>query len=230
MEIRQRDQCFRIRGKPAGQRVSVGGFPLLWIKIFGIPAEIGVFFCLRPDPGSEGNPACAGIGAVNQQPAAGIVIIRGDAYIPDVQGGYLLQPYGLPDPALGRIKHTAPIQLLFAPAVQSGVGGIFCKNGQLKLAGILLGKQPGDVQREGKISAGMPAGFLSVNQNPALLVHRAEVQKKPPSLLRKGKQNPAPVPEKFTGLKLPSHSGQGAFRGEGYQNAALHFIRDILRG
>ena len=109
-----------------------------------------------------------------------------------------LQPYGLPDSALGGIKHAAFFQLLFPAAEIGAVAEILYPDEKfVVVTGVLC-----DIQRKRKVASGMGAGLPAVQVNDAFLIHGSEVEDHPFSLPVTGEGKVPPVPEVFSRKKL----------------------------
>ena len=158
------------------------------------------------------------------------VIVRGQPQGVNVVFRHALQPYRLPDAALGGVPDAAPVPALLAEGVDPAVGIVGDGRGQAVLPG---DQGAGDVQGEGQIAPLMAPHGVVVYQHPAALIHRAEVQQHPvpAEALRQGK-GPL-IPQGLAAFQPEITAGQQALRREGHQYlsaAAAGILVAVLHG
>ena len=91
---------------------------------------------------------------------------------------HALHPDGLPDAALRGIEHAAGGQLLLAARLNAAVGRILHGDMQRIFARLQI---VGDVQRKRPVAAAVPPDLPMIDENHAVVVHRAEMQQHAPT-------------------------------------------------
>ena len=128
--------------------------------------------------------------------------------------GHILHPNGLPDAALGRVEHAAPLQLLFASGMTGGVAEIPHGKDQLPLGGSHAAGC--DIHGKRKVAACVARSLFSVYVYPAGLVYCPEVQEQTTTRRRfmgiRRQFMPIygqfrAIPQVFIGLQLPVDAG-----------------------
>ena len=145
-------------------------------------------------------------------PDSSLIKISLGLYVRDIILRHFLHPYGLPDPALRRVEHAAPVQTLFASGMVRSIAQVFYRDGQFILS---VTDQRSNVRRKRQVSSCMPRRLLPVHIYDARLVHCSKVQDQTPSCFFVSpffKRKCAPVPEIFVRLQLPGYTGEHSLR------------------
>ena len=120
----------------------------------------------------------------------------------------------MPDTALGCVEDAAPFKTLFSTGLLCPVRIIPHADGQMIFP---IKQKVCDICSKGEISAGMMEHLLVVQHNISFVVNSTKMEEKPVSGRKVAevlREKPVIV-EIFTGLQIPSDSGEGAFRGKG---------------
>ena len=170
METRQGQDCLPVRGKGTDTHCAGGLFAGCGTR--RIVPVLSVLLRFRPDRTADWPSLSAAAGS-NPYAAAGTVIIRHKMDRRNIGIGDKLKPYGLPDAALGSIKHTSLIKLLLSSAVTGGITVI--PHAHQKLVGGFFGNIR-YIQCEGKISARVLPRRFPINKYGTFLIHSAEME------------------------------------------------------
>ena len=115
---------------------------------------------------------------------------------------HAFQPDGLPNAALRGIEHAAGGQFLLAARLNAAVGRILHGDMQRIFA---VPQIVGDIQRKRPVAAAVPPDLPMIDENHAVIVHRAEMQQHAPAIpIRRRKH--APIVQPLIRLKRPPNA------------------------